>query len=219
MGTSPGEVNTTSNQGTGGVTLALPKVGVDLPFKNINAASNKVTVTNDAANNEVDIDIVDANLAITESQISDLAHTPAATAVTFAPIGNTTSADVQAAIVELQGDIDVLGTNPGEVNTTSNQGTGGVTLALPKVGVDLPFKNINAASNKVTVTNDAANNEVDIDIVDVNLAITESQISDLAHTPAATAVTFAPIGNTTSADVQAAKVELQGDIDVFGHKP
>ena len=166
--------------------MALPKVGVDLPFKNINAASNKVTVTNDAANNEVDIDIVDANLAITESQITDLVHTvntdnQTAAAVPFAAVGNTTSTDVQAAIEEIQTEVDGISVT-GEANTSSNQGAGGVSLALPKVGVDLPFKNINAASNKVTVTNDVANNEVDIDIVDANLAITESQITDLVHT-------------------------------------
>ena len=91
--------------------MALPKVGIDLPFKNINAASNKVTVTNDAANNEVDIDIVDANLAITESQITDLVHTvntdnQTAAAVPFAAVGNTTSTDVQAAIEEIQTEVD-----------------------------------------------------------------------------------------------------------------
>ena len=50
------------------------KVGVDLQFRNINAGSNKITVTDDTANNEIDIDVVDANLSITKSQITDLDH-------------------------------------------------------------------------------------------------------------------------------------------------
>jgi hypothetical protein len=262
--TADGEVNTASNQGNAGVATFIQKNGVDLEFRSINAASNKVIVTNDAVNNEVDIDVVDANLAITESQITDLAHTvdtqidaagiiglgfatgphtvntdnQNAAAVPFAPTGNIASADVQAAIVELQTDIDGISAG-GEVNTASNQGNAGVATFIQKNGVDLEFRSINAASNKVIVTNDAANNEVDIDVVDANLAITESQITDLAHTvdtqldaagivglgfaagahtlntdeQNAAAVPFAPTGNTASADVQAAIVELQTDID------
>ena len=38
------------------------KTGVDLEFRNINTASSKVTVTLDTPNNEVDIDIVEANI-------------------------------------------------------------------------------------------------------------------------------------------------------------
>jgi len=217
-----GEANTSSNSGVGGVTIALPKVGVNLPFKSINAASNKVSVTNDATNNEVDIDINDANLAITESQITDLVHTintdnQTATDVPFTPAGNTTSANVQTAIEEIQTEIDGIPVG-GEINTASNQGTAGVTTFIQKTGVDLEFKSINAASNKVTVTNDVTNNEVDIDINDTNLTITESQISDLTHTintdnQTAIQVPFTATGNTTSTDVQAAIAELQTDID------
>lgn len=57
-----GEANTASNQGAGGVGLYHSKVGVDLQFKNINAGSTKITVTNDAPNKEVDIDVAQANI-------------------------------------------------------------------------------------------------------------------------------------------------------------
>lgn len=52
----------------------------------------------------------------------------------------------------------------GEANTGSNIGTAGIGVFDGKVGIDLQFKNINAGSTKVTVTDDVANNEVDIDV-------------------------------------------------------
>lgn len=60
----------------------------------------------------------------------------------------------------------------GVLNTTaSNQGVGGVGLYHSKVADDLQFKNINAGSAKITVTNDAGNKEVDID---VDVAVVEA---------------------------------------------
>lgn len=63
-GSSTGEANTASNQGVGGVGPFNAKVGVDLQFKNINAGSSKITVTNDVANKEIDIDVAQANLTL-----------------------------------------------------------------------------------------------------------------------------------------------------------
>jgi ABC-type tungstate transport system permease subunit len=67
----------------------------------------------------------------------------------------------------------------GESNTGSNQGVGGVGVYDTKVGIDLQFRNINAGSSKITVTHDSGNKEIDIDVDDTALSITESQISDL----------------------------------------
>lgn len=53
----------------------------------------------------------------------------------------------------------------GEVNTASNAGAGGVGVFKQKTGVNLEFRNVNAAAGgAVTVTNDSANNEIDIGV-------------------------------------------------------
>jgi hypothetical protein len=57
-----GEVNTASNVNTGGVGVFKQKTGVDLEFRGVNAASSKVSVALDAANNEIDVDVVEANI-------------------------------------------------------------------------------------------------------------------------------------------------------------
>lgn len=57
-----GQSNTGSNVGTAGVGVFDGKVGVDLQFKNINAGSSKVTITDDVGNNEIDVDVIEANI-------------------------------------------------------------------------------------------------------------------------------------------------------------
>lgn len=68
-----GEANTASNVGVSGVGVFKQKTGTNLEFKSINSGSNKVTVTNDAANSEIDVDVVVANLTgIAQSQVTNL---------------------------------------------------------------------------------------------------------------------------------------------------
>jgi len=59
-----GEDNTASNAGVGGVGVFKVKTGVVLNFKNINNGSSKISITDDTTNDEVDIDVVEANLAL-----------------------------------------------------------------------------------------------------------------------------------------------------------
>jgi len=61
-GAGGGEANTASNVGIGGVGVFKQKTGVDLEFKKVNAGSSKITITDDTVNNEVDIDVAEANL-------------------------------------------------------------------------------------------------------------------------------------------------------------
>ncbi len=62
MAAGAGEANTASNVGTAGVGPFKTKTGVDLEFKNINAGSSKISVTDDAGDDEIDLDVVEANV-------------------------------------------------------------------------------------------------------------------------------------------------------------
>lgn len=59
-----GETNTVSNIGAGGVGIFKQKTGVDFELKKINAGSTKITITDDTGDNEIDIDVTEANLTL-----------------------------------------------------------------------------------------------------------------------------------------------------------
>lgn len=67
--TGSGEANTASNVGTGGVGVYNQKSGVNLEFKNIRAASTRVSVTNNTTTGTVDVDVVPANLSLTKADV------------------------------------------------------------------------------------------------------------------------------------------------------
>lgn len=61
---STGEVNTASNVNAGGVGVFKQKTLFNLEFRGINAGSSRVSVTLDGPNNEIDVDVVEANLVL-----------------------------------------------------------------------------------------------------------------------------------------------------------
>jgi uncharacterized lipoprotein YehR (DUF1307 family) len=195
-GGGAGEANTASNVGAGGVGVFDGKVGIELQFRNINAGSNKVSVTDDAANNEIDIDVNEANVDH-DALLNFVANehvdhsgvninsgeglsgggditTSRTINLDIPSLTNESTVDAADSLViydaSAGGHREVLISDfPAEANTASNVGAGGVGVFDGKVGADLQFRNINAGSNKVSVTDDAANNEIDIDVNEANV--------------------------------------------------
>lgn len=64
-----GETNTASNVGASGVAVFKQKTGVNFEFKTLNAGSNKITLSDDTSNDEVDIDVNVANLGLAKSDV------------------------------------------------------------------------------------------------------------------------------------------------------
>jgi len=194
-----GETNTASNVNVGGVGVFKQKTGTDLEFRGINAASSKISVTLDAGNNEVDVDVVEAN--VDHDSLSGYVaaeHVSHTAVVLTAGVGLTGGGDISAsrtfdlsASIDDLSDVDTITTTPslndvltwtgtewepaavpaggGETNTASNVNVGGVGVFKQKTGTDLEFRGINAGSNKISVTLDAGNNEVDVDVVEANV--------------------------------------------------
>ncbi|MCH8240072.1 MAG: DUF2793 domain-containing protein, partial [Proteobacteria bacterium] len=77
---------------------------------------------------------------------------------------------------------NTTGGGGGEANTASNIGTGGVGLFEGKVGVDLRFKKLNAGDGTISVTDDVANNEVDLKVAASSIGAT--QLADNAYVAA-----------------------------------
>ncbi len=95
-----GEANTASDGGTGGVGLTLTKSGVDLPFKNLIAASTKIAVVNDGGNSNVTFDVNEANLTL-DNIGGTLDETKGGTGQTVYVIGDILSASTTIALSKI----------------------------------------------------------------------------------------------------------------------
>ncbi len=124
-----GEANTASNVGVSGVGVFKQKAGTNLEFKNINSGSNKVTITNDVANSEIDVDVVVANLTgIDQSQVTNLVSDLAAKhpAMQFQDEGSNLGSSGTVTTVNYTGTA-INTSRVGNVVTVNVDATAGVT--------------------------------------------------------------------------------------------
>lgn len=81
-----------------------------------------------------------------------------------------------------------VGGGSGEANTAANVGVAGVGIYKEKSGVELRFKKLNAGSNKIAITDDTTNSEVDVDVAETNINhanLTNLDSSSYSHISAA----------------------------------
>ncbi|WP_170251923.1 beta strand repeat-containing protein, partial [Aquimarina intermedia] len=182
-----GQVLTEGNDAGGSVitNMGTPVIGTDATTKDYVdtaiTASNQTVVSADAGNLVVAGTDGGAFLnSVNDADADPTNEIQTAAQVAFTPTGNTTSTDVQAAIEEIQTEVDGFAAVAGQTNTASNAGTAGVGVFARKTGADLEFKNINSTSGKITVTDDTANDEIDLEI-GAN-AITTNELANNAVT-------------------------------------
>jgi hypothetical protein len=108
--------------------------------------------------------------------------------------------------------VDGVAISYGEINTASNVGVAGVGVFKQKTALDLEFKKINAGSSKVTVTDDTANNEIDIDV-----ALALDDLSDVSAAAPSTGQAIVWDGSQWVAGTSGASSPLttKGDLYTF----
>lgn len=87
-----GEANTASNINTSGAGVFVNKSGVDLRFKGIDNGSSKVSVTDDTVNHRILVDVVEANLTLSNLGGSLALGQVPNSLITYAKIQNVTDA-------------------------------------------------------------------------------------------------------------------------------
>lgn len=156
-------------------------------------ASEKTKLAYISVTQAVDLDTIESDTATNNAKVTNATHTGEVTGATALTV-NSTAISNKTAKTTLAGTEEFLINDGwtlkkvtasnlgawGEVNTASNVWTWGVGVFKQKSWVDLQFKKINAGSNKVTITDDTWNNEVDIDVAPANFTgIPESAVTNL----------------------------------------
>lgn len=166
---------------TGNLTTAIAGTDYEPPFTVVSPITKSGSV----------VGINQSLLSIAYSQLTSVPST-------FPPSAhNHTTADITSGIFSpsrlgsgtptasnfLRGDgTYAVPVDTGEVNTITNIGGGGVGVYKQKTGVNFELRNINAATNKISVALDGTNNEVDIDVNQANLVIDWNQLTNVPST-------------------------------------
>lgn len=121
------------------------------------ATTDETNLTNETTRAEGAESTIATNLA---NHISNPTGAHAASAISNTPSGNLTATNAQAALNQLQTEIDNLSTGTG---TASNVGTGAGQVFKQKIVSDFQFKTIKAGAN-IDVTNNTDDITLDLDL-------------------------------------------------------
>jgi hypothetical protein len=170
------------------IVFAVTQEMVEDFVGNLIQDSATIDVTYNDADNVLTLDVIQTALNI--SLIPNV------------PSGNLTSTNVQAALNELQSDIDTRATIT-DLNNHLNDTTDAHDASAISV---VPSGNLSSTDVQAALVE----LQTDIDNGGTNLT---NHINNPTDAHDASAISVVPSGNLSSTDVQAALVELQGDID------
>jgi hypothetical protein len=167
------------------------------------ADSDSRLATQKATKSYIDTSVSTVSGALT-SHLNDTIDAHDASAISSVASGNLAATDVQAALNELQSDIDSRATSTdlsNHINDTTDAHAGSAITNTP-------------SGNLAATTVQAALNELqsDIDSRALSSDLT-NHINDTTDAHAASAITNTPSGNLAATTVQAALNELQSDVD------
>lgn len=220
-----GEANTASNIGTGGVGLFKDKSGIDLRFKKLNAGDGTISVTDDVANNEVDLKV--AASSIGAAQLADNAYAAADKAkVDFLSVTQAVDLDaIETRVNELDAAVILQGTWNASAGTFPGGGAAQaghsyiVSVAGTVNGVPFALNDrIIAITDNASTTIFAGNwHKADYSDQVVTVFGRNGAVAAQAGDYTALKITNVPAGNIVATNVQAALNELDGEKAALAH--
>jgi len=215
-GSGGGEANTASNVGTAGVGVFKQKTTYDLEFKKINAGSDKVTITDDTGNDEVDIDITEANIDLNNcnNSISGFIKSTGVTYEALNTNGDVGTGSSQVAAGNHTHDYDdgKITDLPVEIGIACSDETTALTTGTAKATFRMPFA-MTLTEVRANVNTAPAGSTIIVDINESGTTILSTKLTiDSGEKTSTTAATAAVISDTALAD----DAEITIDIDQVG---
>jgi len=180
-----GESNTSSNVGTG-EGLALPKVVVDLPFKSLLGTTNEIDLVGNPNDVTFSINAALARLAVAQvwTALQSFGKDGVISFIRIIPSAGDPSTPTDGQVwynlttqklrVRQNGiNEDLVTAGAGEVNTSSNDGTG-AGIAKTKVVFDLPFKSFLGTANEIDIANNVDDLTFSLDAIVARLNVIQT---------------------------------------------